>query len=711
MNAPVSIRDGAALDHSSFSAPGIRCASCIAKIERGLADVPGIARARVNFTTRRVEIDHIPDLNPAMLRDAIAATGFDAHPVTVRTDERAETRTLMRAMAVAGFASMNVMLLSVSVWSGATGVTRDLFHWLSALIAMPAIAYAGRIFFKSAWQALRRGRTNMDVPISIGVLLATAMSLFETATSGPHAYFDGAIMLTFFLLVGRFLDSVMRDRARSGVDALLRQTAPGGLVLQGDGSTLWTAADALQPGMTLLIASGERIAADGVVEMGDSAVDRSLITGESAPDRVGVGDPVLAGTLNLDAPLTVRITAAGSGTTIAEIARLMDAAGQGRSRYVRIADRAARLYAPAVHLLAALSFAGWMIAGAGWHQSILIATAVLIITCPCALGLAVPAAQVVASGALMRRGILVKDGSALERLAEANHVCFDKTGTLTLGRPELIDLPDWSPQEAGAAMALAQSSRHPLSKALVATLHARGTRPAQVMDIQETPGVGMSGEVDGMAVRLVRPDAVGVSVTGDTALMIGFRLGDLPPRLLRFHDPLRPDTVAAIASLRAQGMASNLLSGDRTAAVTAVATELGLPAQGDLSPQDKLVAINGLQQDGVRVLMIGDGLNDGPALAAGHVSMAPASASDVGQNAADLVFMGDSLMPVPVAVRAARRTMAIVRQNFALAVIYNVFAVPLAIAGFVTPLIAALAMSLSSVLVVANALRLNGCAK
>lgn len=701
-------------EHSEFILPGVRCAGCISKIEQGLAPVPGVRAARVNFTTKRVAIDHDAGITPEALRTALERIGFDAQPVVAATaepDDR-ESKALLRAMGVAGFAAMNVMLLSVSVWSGASGATRDLFHWLSALIAMPAIVYAGQPFFRSAARALRYGRTNMDVPISIGVTLATALSLFETITGGPHAYFDGAISLLFFLLVGRFLDSMMRDRARHGVATLLRQTAPGATVILPDGSHAWRRAAELEPGMQLIVAAGERLAADGVVESGSSQLDLSLITGESRPEPVTAGARVVAGTLNLDAPLTVRVTAAGERTTLAEIARLMDAAGQGRSRYVRIADRAARYYAPAVHTLALASFAGWMIAGAGWHESLLVAVAVLIITCPCALGLAVPAAQIVAAGALMKRGILVKDGSALERLAEADCARVDKTGTLTLGRPVPVGTLELAPEERPVALALARASGHPLARALAVSLQAERVVAASVVDLRETPGFGIEGRVDGLLARLGRPEWLGLAAAdAHQGLETGFRLGSAAPRRLRFADRLRPDAAAALQDLKTLGIDAAILSGDRAEAVAPIAALLALPAETRMTPQGKLAAIDRLKADGRRVLMVGDGLNDGPALAAGHVSMAPASASDVGQTAADAVFLGDSLAPVPIAVRAARRAMRVVRENFVLAIGYNACAVPLAIAGHVTPLIAAVAMSTSSIIVVGNALRLRRCAR
>jgi len=706
MNAPANPAGVLPLSETLFSVPSIRCAGCISKLEDGLALTPGIAAARVNFTARRVAVTHLPELTLPDLTNAIGALGFEAQPLAAATaGVDRESRMLLRALAVAGFASMNVMLLSVSVWSGADGATRSLFYWLSALIALPTVAYAGRPFFRSAWAALRHGRTNMDVPISIGVLLTCAISLFETITGGAHAYFDGAVMLLFFLLTGRVLDSVMRDRARDGVTALLKHTAPGALVLNAGGGTIWREAQSLAPNMRMIVAAGERLAADGVIETGMSRFDLSLLTGESAPQPVRAGDAVHAGTLNVDAPVTVRVTAAGPDTAIADIARMMESATQSRSHYVRIADRAARLYAPAVHALAALSFAGWMIAGAGWHQALMIAVAVLIVTCPCALGLAVPVAQIVACGALMRAGILVKDGSALERLAEADRALLDKTGTLTLGRPEPVDRTGLDARQKSIALALARTSRHPLSQALRRTLEAEGIAAAEVESIAETPGMGLTGRFGGKAV------AIGRAEMGGADLACRFEIEGERAETILFRDRLRPGAEVLPGQLAALGLPASILSGDRAAAVAPVARALGLTAQTAMHPQDKLDAIARLTAAGAKVLMVGDGLNDGPALAAGHVSMAPASASDAGQNAADAVWLGDGIASVAIAIRAARATMRVVRQNFALAIGYNIVAVPLAIAGLVTPLIAALAMSGSSLIVIGNALRLRRAAR
>lgn len=698
-------------EQTVLAVPGMHCAGCIAKIERGLNGRPGITSSRVNLSARQVSIMHDPALTPRDLVAELDRIGFEAEP---RKGSLARSpsavKPLLAPLGVAAFACMNVMLLAVSVWSGADGSTRALFHWISAGIGIPAITYSGMPFFRSAWGAVRRGRTNMDVPIALGIIIATILSAYETVTHGRDAWFDGALMLITFLLAGRVLDAAMRDRARTGVDALLSHAAQGALVVSGDaeggeagaGSLEWMTADQLLPGMVMRVAAGERLAADGVIVAGSSRFDQSLLTGESAAVAAQSGDVVLAGTLNLGSPVDVRISAAGGDTTLAEIARLMEAASQDRSKYVRIADRASRLYAPAVHALAAVTFAGWMIAGAGIYQSLVIAIAVLIITCPCALGLAVPVAQVVASGSLMRAGIMVKDGSALERLAQIDRALLDKTGTLTRGKPA----PDPAvlaalPRDAAAvALSLASHSRHPISRALADALVAAGHRAVTLDDVEERAGTGVFANWQGLPVALRRPESSsGIAVTLDIA--------DRPTWLIPFADRLRPDCAEALDRLKQLGVEVSILSGDNAASVGEVARETRLFAQAEASPQDKQDLIKRLQGAGRKVLMVGDGLNDGPALAKADASIAPGSASDVGLQASDFVFMQDSLLALPRAVEVSRKTLRVVKQNFVLAIGYNCLAVPLAIAGYVNPMIAAISMSSSSLIVVANSLRLG----
>ena len=706
MNAHTAIarEDGRSFSQTTLAVPGMRCSGCIAKIERGLAAIDGIKAARVNLSAKRVAISHDPRLDDLDLTGALQRLGFEAQAVAgLPRRGSAQDRDLLKALAVAGFGMMNIMLLSVGVWSGADGITREVFHWLSALIALPVIAYAGRPFFASALKALRRGSTNMDVPIAIGVLLATGLSLHETIIGGEHAFFDGATMLLFFLLAGRALDAEMRNRTRAGVGALLGRIGRNASVLQPDGSTARIAADALEPGMLMIVAAGEALAADGTIEQGASALDNGMLTGESTPVPISEGDGAHAGAINMLAPLRVRVTAAAQDTALAEIARLMEEAGQSRSRYVRIADRASRLYAPVVHSLAALAFVGWMVAGAGWHQSLVIAIAVLIITCPCAMGLAVPAAQVVASGALIRRGLLVKDGSALERLAEVDIAVFDKTGTLTLGEPQ-ADLVAVPARMLPVALALAQASRHPLSRSIARALTAQNVAPAAVEAVHEEAGEGVSATHAGAAVALRRPRA------DDPHMAVELVVAD-QSWPIRFDDRLRSDAAQTIDRLRSLGIESRILSGDRSAPVAEVARELGIDGRGGVLPQEKLAELERQKATGLWPLMVGDGLNDGPALAAAHASIAPGTASDASQQAADAVFIGERLMPVAQAVVVARRTMRIVRQNFGFAIVYNALAIPLALAGMVTPLIAAIAMSVSSLVVIGNSLRLAGAAK
>ncbi|MFO1189831.1 MAG: heavy metal translocating P-type ATPase metal-binding domain-containing protein [Alphaproteobacteria bacterium] len=718
-SAHVSV-DADGISHLSLMVDGIHCAACVWLIESVLARAPDVVQARVNLTSRRLALAwRGPATDADRLLAPVRSLGYRFVPFDARRLDDAEAardRALLRAMAVAGFAAGNIMLLSVSVWAGqAEGMgpaTRGLLHWVSALIALPAVAYAGQPFVRSAFAALRLGRLNMDVPISLGVILATGVSLFETATGGLHAYFDSAVALLFFLLVGRYLDSRARSRARSAARELLALAARAATVVDADGRTRFLPPDQLAPGMTVLVAAGERVAVDGIVREGCSDIDSSLVTGESLPVAAGPGDRVLAGTVNVSAPIKVETTAVGAKTVLAEIGRLMEAAEQGRSRFVGLADHVARLYSPAVHLLAATTLVGGLtIGGLGWHSALLNAIAVLIITCPCALALAVPAVQVVATGRLMRHGLLMKSGSGLERLAAADHVVMDKTGTLTLGRPEIVGAP---PAAAlAAAAALAGASRHPLARAI------RRAAP----DIPVVPGVR---EIAGGGLVIARPDgetrlgsrafcgidapaggieADGTAVDGPELWLV--RPGHAPVHF-RFRDTPRPDARAAVDALRGLGLRVEILSGDRASAVAAIAAQLGIGAwQAGVDPAAKQARLAALAEGGHRVLMVGDGLNDAPALAQAHVSISPASGADISQVAADAVFQGERLMPVVEAVTVARKAEHLIRENLGFALAYNLFTIPLAMLGYVTPLVAAIAMSSSSLIVIGNSLRLG----
>lgn len=697
---------GDGLRQVELAVPGVHCAGCIRTVENGLQALPGIVHARVNLSTRRARVQWQGDRPPDVLT-TLETLGFPAHLVETGDNSKdPELARLVRALAVAGFSAMNIMLLSVSVWSGADAATRHAFHWLSAALAVPCLLYSGRIFFQSAWGALKHGRTNMNVPISIGVCLAFSLSLYDTIHNGRHAYFDAATSLIFFLLIGRTLDHMMRERARTAVRGLMRLAPRGAVVLREDGRRDYLAVGEISPGMRIALAAGDRIPVDGVVEEGVSDLDRAIATGESAPQRIEPGSAVEAGTLNLTGPLIITATARADNSFLAEMVRLMEAAEGGRARYRRLADRAAALYSPVVHATAFMTFLGWMAIGGDWHHAISVAISVLIITCPCALGLAVPIVQVVAARRLFENGIMVKDGSAIERLADIDTVVFDKTGVLTLGRPRLVRIEANTPEARGVAASIAQYSKHPLSRAIAAV-----PETAEIFwsDVKEIPGFGMEARTGDSIYRLGRadwalPDETSLHRAPGTILA---RDGEFMARFM-FEDALRPDAGEAIDALKVRGLSVAMLSGDAPEAVSVTAATLGVDdAAGSLAPAEKVARLERMASGGHKTLMVGDGINDAPALAAAHVSMAPASAADIGRSAADFVFLHESLSAVPCALDIAHEAGQLVRQNFALAIIYNAVALPIAIAGYVTPLIAALAMSLSSVLVVANALRLK----
>ncbi|MEM7527954.1 MAG: heavy metal translocating P-type ATPase, partial [Pseudomonadota bacterium] len=624
-------------------------------------------------------------------------------------------RDLLARIGVAGFAMMNVMLLSVAVWSGADGATRDLLHWISGLIALPAIAFAGMPFFRAALGALVAGRLNMDVPISVAVWLAAGVSLYETVRGGEHAYFDAGISLVFFLLIGRYLDHRMRARARGAAAELAALAARSATRIAPDGTREAVAIEEVRPGDLLAIAPGERVPADGVVTGGASDIDRSMVTGESVPERAAPGTAVHAGMLNLSGALEIEVSATGDATLLAEIARLVEAAERGRSRLDAWADIAARHYAWSVHAMALTAFAGWMWwTGGDLYRSVTIAAAVLIITCPCALGLAVPAVHAVTTGRLFRRGILLKDGAALERLAEADTVVFDKTGTLTLGRPALTEVEGMEDGEAetwALAAALAQASTHPLAKALTAAAAARGVVAAEVGGLTEHPGDGIEATAPDGLVRLGRAGwaSDGPATEGAARSTVWLQAPGRGAVAFRFEDTLREDARETVAALHARGLDVLLLSGDSKSAVAAAAQAAGIEAWcAEMRPADKLAALEKLKADGKRVAMVGDGINDAPALASAHASISPASGADVSRAAAGVVFTGERLDAVVAARDAARAAQRRARENVAMAGLYNFVAVPIALFGFVTPFVAAIAMSSSSLVVTLNALRGRG---
>jgi Cu2+-exporting ATPase len=712
---PEAAKDsGGAAQTITLAVEGMHCGGCMRKVETALMDVPGVAGARANLSARRVTaLVKGADVNSVTLIEALGSAGFKAADLPmdrIKPLEGADD-ALLRRIGVAGFAAMNIMLLSVSVWSGHGDMgqsMQSLFHWVSALIALPAVAYAGQPFFRSALDALKAGRVNMDVPISLGVCLATAMSLYQTMRGTEHVFFDAAVTLLLFLLIGRYLDQAVRVKAASAAANLLGLRGGAATILDAEGKTSRVAAHKIVPGMRVLTASGERFAVDGRLVEGAADVDESLITGETMPRAVSQGGRVYAGTVNLSGPVVSEATATDQNTLLAEISRLMLAAEQARGRYVRLADRAARMYAPAVHALGLITFVGWMLAGQGWEMALTAAIAVLIITCPCALALAVPAVQVAASSRLFGMGTLLKAADGLERLAETDTVVFDKTGTVTLGEPQLVDPESIDRGVLARAASLAAASRHPYARAVVRAAQASGLSVAALSDVREVPGFGLERDSAAGRERLGSAAWVDSQAPADGRSGVYFRAADGTITRLAFADRIRSDARDVMAVLKKAGYRIELLSGDQKPVVKAVASACGIETwTAAASPADKIHRLEALAAEGRKVLMVGDGLNDAPALAAGHASLSPATAADVSQVAADGVFQGERLAPILETIAVARATRRMSLQNFAIAIGYNALFVPLAMAGYVTPLIAAIAMSASSIAVTVNAVRLR----
>ena len=689
--------------------PGIHCAACISGVERTLAQVPGVLKSSVNLTMRRVAIEAAPSVNIQMITDALDQAGYEAQELDSsllsQSDRDDYGRMLLMRLGVAGFAMMNVMLLSVAVWSGADAATRDMMHWISAAIALPAVAFAGMPFYTSALAALRGRRLNMDVPITLAILLAAGTSLYETAHGGQHAYFDAAIALAFFLLTGRYLEHRTRSSARSAAQELAALEVQRAIMLI-DGAEMTVPVLQLAVGDVVVVRPGANIPVDGVVITGQSEVDRSFMTGEAIPMLAHPGTALFAGEINLSGVLRMRATAIGADTELRRISDMVAIAEGGKSKYSTLADRAVQLYAPGVHILAALAAVAWYVYTQDLRLALNIAAAVLIITCPCALGLAVPAVTTAVSGRLFRKGVLVKHETALERLAEVDTVVFDKTGTLTLGTPKSDDLAGLSAVEKSVLFGLANGSDHPLSAALSKTLAEQNVVPADIADVTEYPGFGTEGIWGDARVRLGRATWLGVEQTAGLSTV--FQIGDADPIRLSFDEELRRDAAKSVASLRARGLDVRILSGDGVQAVEKIAHRLGgVPFEAEQTPTQKADTIAAMAAEGRRVLMVGDGLNDTLALAHAHVSMSPASALNAARMASDFVLIDKGLGGLDGVFGLARQARSRIVENLSLASFYNVIAVPLAIAGMATPLIAALAMSASSLTVTLNAIRLK----
>ena len=708
-------------EHAVLAIENMNCGGCMRKVERSLEAAPGITSVRANLSAKRVSVTFDPSFTSTEdLVGTLAQAGFRAADLAYSATISKDTadRDLLRRLAVAGFAAANIMLLSVSIWAGiASGdmdaELKDLFHWLSALIALPTVAYSGQPFFRSAIAALRGWHLNMDVPISLALILASAMSLAQTIQGTEQVYFDAAVSLVFFLLIGRYLDQSLRSQAKSAAQNLIGLNSGFATVIREDGTTERMPSRAIIPGMSILVAAGERIAADGRIVSGTTDIDEQLISGETVPRTADVGDTVYAGTVSLSAPITIEATAADSDTLLAEIARLMETAEQNKGRYVRLADRAAALYAPVVHALGLATFLGWMMLGAGWDTALTTAISVLIITCPCALALAVPAVQVAATSRLFGRGVIMTAADGLERLADIDTVVFDKTGTLTRGEPDLTNGADIDDATLASAAAVASASRHPYAQALVRAATDRGLDVVAATDVNEVAGSGLSRrKPDGTEERLGSRDWCGpgesaggshAGPSGNAAASLYYRPSMTPgsPAIaFQFVDALREDAAETVAAVRKAGLDVLLVSGDREEAVRKAAEAAGIHVwYAGCRPDGKIAELEKLAASGRRVLMVGDGLNDAPALAAAHASLSPSSGAEISQIAADGILQGHRLQPLTETLAVSRRARAMAFQNFAIAAVYNAICIPLAAAGFVTPLIAAIAMSASSILV------------
>lgn len=687
-------------DQVALSLPGIHCVACINGVERALRAMEGVANARVNLSMKRVTVGTNQPVSPEAMIDTLELAGFEARLLdtsVLGSEADAYGRNLLTRLAVSGFANMNIMLLSVAVWSGAVGATMHMFHWITACIAIPALIYSAQPFFESGWRGLKAGRLNMDVPISLAILLASGISLYETLYGGRHSYFDAAVTLTFFLLIGRYLDHRSRKAAASAAAQLSALEAPRVMRLR-DGVRQMVDFGDLAIGDLVQVLPGGRIPVDGTITEGTSEIDRSLLTGESRAIPAEVGANVTAGEVNMTGPLTIRAATVGADTTLRKMVTMVDQAEAVRNKYTAAADRAAAIYAPVVHLLALVAFLFWILYSGDFRLSLNIAVAVLIITCPCAMGLAVPAVSTTAAGRLFRAGLLVKDGTALERLAEVDTVVFDKTGTLTIpaAARDALDA-----ETQGIALSLTQNATHPISQAIAASLDS--VAPAQINAQQEHPGKGLSAVYDGQNVRL----GSGAWLGAGRGTYI--QVGDRKPQKITLRSELREGAAELVRNWQEIGLTVHLVSGDDADETGAIAAELGIDDwNAETKPEDKIAYINALTAQGAHVLMVGDGLNDTGALAAAYASVSPATAADASRAASDIVLLNDSLAPLIELPAIARAAKARIVENFTISTIYNVIAVPIALVGLATPLIASIAMSASSITVLLNALRLKG---
>ena len=695
---------------------GMHCAACAWLIDRALRREPGVLDAGANAVTGRVRIAWDPLRTPlSRVLARMAALGYRPYLAggeAVERERRRERNTWLLRIGIAGLGAMQAMMFAEALYldtaNAMPGATRDFFRWLALLVSSPVVFYSGWPFLAGMARELRRRRAGMDTLVSLSVLVAYFASAVQTVRHGEHVWYDAAVMFVFLLLCARMLEQRVRRRAGAQVDALARARPALALRESGDGAEQVPLAQ-LRAGDVIRVAPGETVPADAVLLDGDGAFDEALLTGESAPLHRREGEAVYAGSLCHARATRLRVTGTGANTRLSELARLAEQAQTRPLRLARLGDRIAAIFVPALIACAIATYAWWRVHDPS--RAFEIALAVLVVSCPCALSLAIPAALAVAQGALSRIGVLPLHGDAIDTLARADVVVFDKTGTLGDGRPAIDAVETFGGTTRERALqlsaALERHSLHPLARAFAdvdTTLRAD--------DVRETAGLGIEGAIDGRRFRLGRRDFVAPPAAGDGgghAVVDGLWLGDGANVLARvaLREGLREGAAAAVTALAEQGLHVQLCSGDGPAAVQGLAEATGIAnARSRQSPAQKLELARGLQANGHVVAMVGDGLNDAPVLAGADVSFAMSDGAALAQRAADFVVTSPSLLRIPQAVALARRARAVVRQNLAWALAYNIVALPLAASGHVPPWMAALGMAGSSLLVTLNALRL-----
>ncbi len=704
---------------------GITCAACSWLNERHVSSLPGVIDFRVNYATHRARVKWDPSrIQLSDILRSVAAIGYVAHPFDAsRQQEIAdrERNAALRRLAVAGIGAMQVMMFAVALylgaWSGIEPGMERFLRWVSLLVATPVVLYAARPFFVSAWRDMRRRRAGMDVPVALAIGGAYLASAWATVSDEGEVYFDSVSMFTFFLLTGRYLEMAARQRAAAAGEALVK-LLPVTAHRMENGEAVPVPVTDLRPKDQVQVRPGETIPADGHVVEGVSTVDESLLTGESLPLTRRCGDPLVGGTVNVESPLLMAVDKVGQDTVVAAIVRLLDRAQTQKPRVARLADRVAGWFVLALLCVAGVVYLWWHTHSP--EDAFWITLSVLVVTCPCALSLATPAAVTAATGTLTRAGLLTTRGRALEALARTTHVIFDKTGTLTRGQLSVRELMTFRGRDRdeilAVATALEAASEHPVARAI--RLAGQGQTLPSTEQVRSTPGQGMEGLVDGRRYRIGRPafaaGLAGVEVppapaewsAGGTVVAIGDSTGVLG--LIELGDTLRPDAATSVEGLKVLGLQVWLLSGDGAAAVQRVARETGIEqARSGLTPDGKLKALKQLQHDGGVVAMVGDGVNDAPVLAGAQVSIAMGQSTELAQASADMVLLSEHLPHLVEGVAMARRMLRVVRQNLAWALVYNAVALPLAVTGQLAPWMAAIGMSASSLLVVLNALRLK----